>query len=148
LRTLLTIAIWESSFRKLTLFTSSPLARLDPPINHSSFHLSIASKSLQTCLPLFHASSIISAALGASCLHQAPSYNLHPFNLFYPLKIFFHISYNGCCLGFPKLQKYLPKSFKIIQKDSHLFKLLVQGGSKSGERIEPIDILSNLCNEN
>ena len=72
LRTLLTIVTWESSFRELTLFTSNPLPRLEPPLNHSSFHLSIASKSLQTCLPLFHASSIIFTALGASCLHQAP----------------------------------------------------------------------------
>ena len=80
-RTLLTIATWESSFRELTLFTSSPLPRLEPPLNYSFFHLSIASKSLQTCLPLFHASSIICAALGASCIHQAPSIVLNVFNI-------------------------------------------------------------------
>jgi len=50
LRTLLTIATWESSFRELTLFTSSPLPRLEPPLNHS-FLSSIHCKQEPTNLP-------------------------------------------------------------------------------------------------
>ena len=84
LRTLLTIATWESSFRELTLFASSPLPKIKLLLNHSPFHLSIASKSIQTCLPLFHASSIIPLHLElhvSTKLHHMPSSVLSLLNL-------------------------------------------------------------------
>jgi len=70
----------------LTLFASSLLPKLESILNLSLFHLSIASKSLQTCLPLFHASSIIFAALGAhmsrpSSISFAPVHNSYSYSL-------------------------------------------------------------------
>ncbi|QCE14839.1 hypothetical protein DEO72_LG11g1845 [Vigna unguiculata] len=64
--------------------TGRPSEKLEPKTLNEILQLSLRrerlawaklAESLQTCFPPFLASSIISAALGASCLHQAPSVN-------------------------------------------------------------------------